>query len=109
MEGFVFNTRRPMFADARLREALGLMFDFEWINANLFAGLYTRNNEFLRQFGARLDRPAGERGGARPARPLPRRRARGHSGRPLAPLVHDGTGRDREPASRALELLGEAG
>ena len=34
MEGFAFNTRRSMFADIRVREALGLMFDFEWIKAN---------------------------------------------------------------------------
>jgi peptide/nickel transport system substrate-binding protein len=33
MEGFAFNARRPIFADPRVREALAMMFDFEWINA----------------------------------------------------------------------------
>src|SRR5579875_3146405 len=42
LDGFVFNLRRPLFDDVRVREALGMMFDFEWVNANLFAGLYTR-------------------------------------------------------------------
>ncbi len=36
--GFAFNTRRPIFADPRVREALVMAFDFEWANANLFSG-----------------------------------------------------------------------
>ncbi|QXX76417.1 extracellular solute-binding protein [Methylovirgula sp. HY1] len=47
MEGFVFNLRRPMFDDIRVREALGMMFDFQWINANFFSGLYTRTKSFF--------------------------------------------------------------
>src|SRR6185369_14230725 len=39
---FVFNTRRPVFADIRVREALALLFDFEWINRSIFFGLYRR-------------------------------------------------------------------
>lgn len=42
MHGFVFNTRRPVFADIRVREALTLAFNFEWINATLFGGAYQR-------------------------------------------------------------------
>src|SRR4051812_13381252 len=34
--GLVFNTRRAIFADIRVREALGLLLDFEWINHNFF-------------------------------------------------------------------------
>ncbi len=34
MSGFVFNTRRPIFADIRVREALASLFDFEWVNHN---------------------------------------------------------------------------
>jgi peptide/nickel transport system substrate-binding protein len=34
MEGFAINTRRSIFTDIRVREALGMMFDFEWIKAN---------------------------------------------------------------------------
>ena len=40
--GFVFNTRRPIFEDPRVREALTMAFDFEWANANLFANAYHR-------------------------------------------------------------------
>ncbi|MCI0736413.1 MAG: extracellular solute-binding protein, partial [Beijerinckiaceae bacterium] len=47
MEGFVFNLRRPLFADIRVREALGLVFDFDWINANLYDGLYKRTKSFF--------------------------------------------------------------
>jgi microcin C transport system substrate-binding protein len=47
MQGFVMNLRRPLFADKRVREALGLMFDFEWMNANLFYGSYTRTTSFF--------------------------------------------------------------
>ena len=42
MSGFVFNTRRARFADPRVRHALSHAFDFEWTNATLFHGLYTR-------------------------------------------------------------------
>ena len=46
MLGFVFNTRRPIFQDASVREALALAFDFEWANKNLFEGAYTRTESF---------------------------------------------------------------
>ncbi|MBF0264063.1 MAG: ABC transporter substrate-binding protein [Gammaproteobacteria bacterium] len=42
IQGFVMNTRRELFADKRVREALGLAFDFEWANRMLFYGQYTR-------------------------------------------------------------------
>ena len=41
-QAFVFNLRRETFQDPKVREALGLMFNFEWSNATLFYGLYTR-------------------------------------------------------------------
>lgn len=44
MRSFVFNTRRPLFQDREVRKALSLVFDFEWVNKNLFYGLYTRTN-----------------------------------------------------------------
>ena len=43
MQGFVFNTRRPLFQDARVRQALGYAFDFEWTNKNFFFGQYRRS------------------------------------------------------------------
>jgi microcin C transport system substrate-binding protein len=43
-QGFLFNMRRDKFKDPRVREAIGLMFNFEWSNQTLFYGLYTRVN-----------------------------------------------------------------
>lgn len=47
MQGFVFNLRRPVFADIRVREALASALDFEWMNASLFSGAYTRTRSFF--------------------------------------------------------------
>ena len=47
MQGFVFNIRRPLFQDPRVREALGLLFDFEWTNKQLFNGAYTRTRSYF--------------------------------------------------------------
>ena len=43
LSAFVFNTRRPIFADIRVREAIALLFDADWANKNFFFGLYRRN------------------------------------------------------------------
>jgi microcin C transport system substrate-binding protein len=45
--GLVFNTRRPLFADIRVRKALTLLLDFPWINKHLFYGLYKRNTSYF--------------------------------------------------------------
>ena len=45
-QAFIFNLRRPQFQDIRVREAIGLMFNFEWSNESLFFGLYERINSF---------------------------------------------------------------
>lgn len=47
MQAFVYNTRRPIFADIKLREALAYAFDFEWSNKQLAFGSYTRSNSFF--------------------------------------------------------------
>ncbi len=47
MQCFVYNTRRPLFADRKVREALAYAFDFEWTNKNLFFGQYTRSKSFF--------------------------------------------------------------
>ena len=73
MFGFVFNTRRPVFADRGVRAALAGLFDFEWANRNLFSGAYTRTKSYYRRFRAVLDRHAGERRGEGAAGALPRR------------------------------------
>lgn len=47
MQAFFFNTRRAMFADPRVRQALNYAFDFEWTNKNLFYGAYTRTESYF--------------------------------------------------------------
>ncbi len=45
-QSFVMNLRRPQFQDPKVREAIALMFNFEWSNEQLFYGLYERINSF---------------------------------------------------------------
>jgi len=45
-QSFVMNLRRPQFQDVRVREAVSLMFNFEWTNQTLFHGLYSPNVSF---------------------------------------------------------------
>lgn len=47
MQGYIFNQRKPLFQDIRVREALGLALDFEWMNRQLFFGQYTRIDSFF--------------------------------------------------------------
>jgi microcin C transport system substrate-binding protein len=47
LSAFIFNTRQPIFADRRVRQALGLAFDYEWTNKNLFFGAYTRTRSYF--------------------------------------------------------------
>ncbi|GES45425.1 ABC transporter substrate-binding protein [Rhizobium dioscoreae] len=60
MMGFVFNTRRPIFADKNVRKGLTLVFDFEWFNRNLASSAYTRTESYwqnsdLSSFGVPAD------------------------------------------------------
>lgn len=47
MQGFVFNLRRPPLQDVRVRKALSLALDFEWMNRQLFYNQYTRSYSFF--------------------------------------------------------------
>jgi peptide/nickel transport system substrate-binding protein len=106
---FVFNTRRPMFADVRVREALALMFDFEWTNRNLFFGLYRRAAGFfdgseLSSLGKPAD--AHERALLAPFGDVVRADVLDGT---WSPPVTDGSGRDRAVVRKALDLLNAAG
>jgi peptide/nickel transport system substrate-binding protein len=108
-EYLVFNTRRPMFADIRVRQALTLLFDFEWINRNYFFGLYGRAGGFFA--GSELSayaRAADER-----ERALLKPYA-SHIGPDILDgtwrlPVSDASGRDRTTLRSALALLSQAG
>lgn len=109
MEGFAFNTRRPLFKDVRVREALAIMFDFEWINHNLFDDLYTRTISFFDNSDlSSAGKPASAEERALLA-PYPGAvRADIMEGR-WRPYVADGSGRDRQQARTAFDLLAQAG
>lgn len=47
MQAYTFNLRRPMFQDRRVRQAIGLLFDFEWTNRQIFYGAYQRTSSFF--------------------------------------------------------------
>ena len=107
--GLVFNTRRPIFADVRVREAIGLLLDFEWLNRNFFFGRYGRSASYFE--GSELS----ARGV--PADPRERELLAPFPGAVRAdimdgtwqPPVTDGSGRDRDTLRRALALFKEAG
>jgi len=47
MQGFAYNTRRPLFTDPQVRRALAYAFDFEWTNQNIFYGAYYRTKSYF--------------------------------------------------------------
>ncbi|HKA78486.1 MAG TPA: extracellular solute-binding protein [Xanthobacteraceae bacterium] len=106
---FVFNTRRPVFSDVRVREAISLLFDFEWINHGYFFDLYRRTTSYFD--GSDLSshgRPADAREKALLAPFANAVRADVRDGT-WSPPVSDGSGRDRAALKRALELFAAAG
>ena len=109
MSALVFNTRRPLFADARVRQALIKLFDFEWVNRTLYHGQYARTESYF----ARSDLSSHGRAADATERAL------------LAPYanevklsimegtfsfpVSDGSGENRDGRREALQLLQDAG
>ncbi len=106
---FVFNTRRPMFADIRVRQAIALLFDAEWVNRNFFFNLYQRAAGYFD--GSELSayhRPADERERALLA-PFPDAVRPDVLDGSWSLPVTDGSGRDRDSLRQALALLRAAG
>ncbi len=58
-QGYVLNLRKPKFQDKRVREALGLAFDFEWMNRQLFYGIYKRVDSYFPNSEFRAEAPPG--------------------------------------------------
>jgi peptide/nickel transport system substrate-binding protein len=105
----VFNTRRPIFANRKLREGLTMAFDFEWINKNLYENAYKRTQSFWQNSDlSSFHTPANARELALlgPARDK------------IDPAILDGTyqlpvtdgsGRDRKVLKQAFDLIHAAG
>ena len=109
ISGLIFNTRRPIFADVRVREAIGLLFDFEWVNHNFFFDKYARTASYFE--GSELSargRAADVKETALLA-PYPNAVRADIMTGTYQPPVTDGSGRDRDTLKRALELLEAAG
>ncbi len=108
MQGFVMNTRRAVFKDRRVRQAMTHAFDFEWENKNLFFGLYTRTDSF---FSSSDFASSGLPAGAELALLEPFRDKLPHEvfDTEFKLPVTDGSGNNREGLKAALALLREAG
>jgi microcin C transport system substrate-binding protein len=108
MQGWFINTRRKKFADPRTRRAIGLAFDFEWSNRNLFYGSYTRLASFFGRsdFQADGQPTADELALLEPLRQDLRPEVFGEA---VVPPQGDGSGRDRKLLRRASDLLAAAG
>jgi len=106
---YVFNTRRSIFADVRVREAIALLFDFQWINRNFFYGLYKRSASYFDDSElSAYHRPADPDERALLA-PFPNAVVPDVLEGTWSPPVTDGTGHDRAPLRQALTLLQSAG
>lgn len=109
MYGFVFNTRRPIFNDIRVRHALTLLFDFEWANRSLYDNAYSRTRSFwdgseLSSYGKPADDREREILAPFPDA-VPETMMEGEWRLPMT----DGSGRDRKIQRAALTLLQDAG
>lgn len=108
MQGFIFNTRRPLFSDRRVREALGLLFDYEWTNRQLFNGAYTRTRSYFDNSElASIGLPSADE--LKLLEPLRAQIPPQVFTDEYQPSVTDGSGIIREQQRRAYQLLQEAG
>lgn len=109
MQGFIFNTRRENFKNRKVREALITLFDFQWINKNLFGNSYERTQSFwhgsnLSSFG--IPASSNERKLLKPyLNSIDPQIIDGSYTLPIS----DGSGFDRTMLRKALKLFKEAG
>lgn len=108
ISGFVYNLRRDKFQDPRLRQALGLVWDFEWYNKNMAYNAYYRPSSYYdnTEFAAQGEPSAEELKLLEPLRDKLPKEVFGPAWR--AP-VSDGSGQDRKNLREATQLLKAAG
>jgi peptide/nickel transport system substrate-binding protein len=109
MRGFVFNTRKPVFADAKVREALTYFLDFEWMNRVLYYGLYRRTGSFFQGSELSALGQAASPEEKELLAPFPDAVSPEVMDGSYRPPEGDGSGRNRENMRTALRLLTEAG
>ncbi|SIT55541.1 conserved exported hypothetical protein [Mesorhizobium prunaredense] len=107
--GFLFNTRLQKFSNPVVRRALGMLYDFEWANKNLFGGKYMRTMSYWQNSElSALGHPAGDREKALLA-PYPGRVPADVMDGTWRPPVTDGTGQDRKVLKAAFDIFKGAG
>ncbi len=109
MRALVYNTRRVVFSDPKVRAALGLVFDFEWVNTNFYYSAYERTQSFYD--GSELassSRPASETERALLA-PYPGVVSDDIMANGFTAPVSDGTARNRQNRRAAIKALETAG
>ncbi len=108
IKGFVFNMRRDIFKDRRVREALTLMFDFEWMNKNLFENGFKRTQSYYENAPFKAQgKPLGKE--KELLLSLPNVDPKILEEEALLPPVFEGTGHNRKAHTKALSLLKDAG
>ncbi|WP_145188853.1 extracellular solute-binding protein [Pseudomonas sp. URMO17WK12:I11] len=108
MQGFIFNLRKPVFQDVRVRKAISLLFDFEWTNKQLFNGAYIRTDSYFEnsEMAASGLPSAAE---LKILEPLRGKVPDAVFEQAFANPVSDGSGMIREHQREAYKLLQEAG
>ena len=107
-QGWFLNTRRDKFKDPRIRQAVGLAFDFEWTNTNITYGLFSRTTSFFQNSPmAAVGKPGPEE--LKYLEPFREKLPAAVFDDVYVPPVSDGSGQDRELLRRANGLLSEAG
>ncbi len=108
VQAWYFNTRRPKFADVRIRQAIGLCFDFEWTNKNIMFSAYKRTSSYFENTPmAAKDFHADEELAL--LEPFRGRLPSSVFEQVQSPPVSDGSGSDRSLLRKADELLQAAG
>ena len=109
MSGYVLNLRNPVFQDARVRRALGLFLDFEWMNKNLYFNLYSRNSSYFEDSELSAIGRSASLLEEELLKPYPDVVSSDVLDGSYRIEVSDGSGRDRKQIRKALALLADAG